>query len=700
MAATSYNLKTGLSSHPPTMAQIGDIGLIGNGHDPNQAFDLRTGQCKVLGIAKPGAGATATPGAAGQVNGKVGYRIRYRDSSTGTMSLPSAVISATPDLQQVAIDISAMDGGSYPARATHWIVERTTNGGEVYYQVNRTTAAPDGTPIGTTSYTDNKADGTIRSANNSLPSNQGQPDEYPVWFTNEGRFFGLGRVVHEISATCNNGSPNVSSADGDFVSKQVGEDFVFDGDADGKLYKVDTVTDADNIILAENYAGTNKAAQPARIAGQGNQVVWSEAFAPESFGEEEVGKLSNQVTVAEAGEDLVAGLGLGPAGVIYASDRRMYMHSYKTNPRLLGLGGDGRIIPVDTDRGALGPTTLVLTSIGIMGADRRGVWVMPAGGKPTEIAQPIRNDWKQLNFENGRYFWIQEDLKDQLIYVFVVESGESYATKAYKYSTETRQWVGTFVPPFDWTAGTQLPDQGGAKRIIGFTEPKGSANAYAWFLGIGTSFGANPGDTLTGTVDSGSSTSITPSGSVTFTTTGEGLKGIPVTLIRAADGSIETQVIEANTASALSQISAFQGTAPANGDVWIVGTIQCEYRTGRINPDPSRKKRFTRAIVVLEDAGDAANAVDLKCRVYADGSSTAFADRVAVAEDGITITASSAPVTIDPSAGEHRYYVPIGVDAEEIELEFYSEKSGTPWEIRDVFVEHDVDDTEQGARAE
>ena len=122
---TSYNLKTGLSDHPPTMAQVGDVGVIGNGHDANQTLDLRTGQCKVFGIAAPGAGTTATPGVAGSVDGAVSYRIRWRDASTGAMSLPSAAITASPSSQKVTIDKSAVTG--VPARASHWIVERTTD---------------------------------------------------------------------------------------------------------------------------------------------------------------------------------------------------------------------------------------------------------------------------------------------------------------------------------------------------------------------------------------------------------------------------------------------------------------------------------------------------------------------------------------------------------------------------------------------
>lgn len=694
MAATSYNLATGLSAHPPSMAQVGDVGLICNGLDANQCLDLRTGQLKTFGIAKPGSGTTATPGAAGNVDGDVAYRIRWKDASTGAISLPSNAVSASPSDQKVTINKGSV--AAPDSRVTHWIVERTTDGGEHYHRVNVDESNPDGTAIGTGTYVDDVADSTLRNRT-IYPENQAQPDRYPLCVANDRRFFMFGSTKHRPSCSVTNGSAAVSSSDGGFNSSLVGKDLAFDEDTDGKTYKIASVTDADSLTLAENYAGVTKSAKTVNIAGPGNEVVWSEAFAAEAFGENVLGKVGNKVTVGDAGEDLLCGVGLGSEGVLLASADRLYLFSYRINPKLQGLGGDGRMIPQPVFRGAAGRNCMRVIDAVTFGIDREGVWMRAPGGQPKEIGAGIGGDWSALNWAEGEAFWIGYDAAEKRVLFWVCESGESYPKKAYVWSLDGNRWTGTVELPLAATAGCDLPDLLGLSRCAFFTEPSGNADAYLWFLGIGNSFGADPTVTpLKLTVESGTATSITPTAG-TFPTTGDKLKGVPVTLIRAADGSMETQVIEDNSASALSNISTFAGDAPTNGDTAIIGAIPCGWRTKRFNPEPTRKKKFKRVYVLLSEDDDA---VDLMVRVYYDGKAAAWNERVALAEDGVSITAGEAAVTLDPGADQNRYYVPLGAKwADDVQLEFYSYESGAAWQIQAVAIEYELDGKRDPSKA-
>lgn len=695
MATTSYNLTTGLSAHPPQVAQVGDVAVVANGHDATQILDLRTGQLKTLGLAAPGAGTTATAGAAGNVNGAVAYRVRWADQSTGTIGLPSAAITpAAPVNKQVTINITAL---TPPARATHWIVERTTDGGTLYYRLNVSSAALYGTAVATKTYVDDIADSTALQ-NTSYPETQGTPDRFPICFENDGRVFMGGAVKHQATCSCNNADTAVTSSDGKFHAGMIGQDFVFDDDTDGVTYKISAVGTANALTLATAYAGTTKAAQAATIAGPGNRTIHSEAFEPEWFGEVlGTGKLSNELSIGDAGEDLTAGVAAGPGGVLWATECRLYEHSYRLNPKLAGLGGDGRVVPVQASRGAAGPKAMRRIDSRIFGVDSLGIWAKDPGAQPVEIAGAIFGDWAGNNLASRAGFLIGYDAVDRLVYFWVPQAGETYATRAYVLSLETQQWVGTFVTPWPVTAIEELPDLLGGRRIVAYLDKYGAANAYPFFVGIGDGFGPNPNDTLTGTVASGTSTTLVPD-SATFTTTGDKLKGMPLTLVRLADGSVETVVIEDNSSTAITDCSAFAGAAPADGDTWIIGAIDAAWKTGRINPDPGRKKRFHRAIVWLEEDADA---IDLKCRIYYDGSATAYADRAAYAEDGVTIVAGQAPVVMDPGAAERRYYVDLGGQAaDDIQLELYSLTSGKPWRIvHPIELWYEVDTQRDPARA-
>ncbi|MCZ7644341.1 MAG: hypothetical protein M5U26_03515 [Planctomycetota bacterium] len=696
----STSLATGKGAFPCGYAQLGDVGLICNGHDANAILDLRTGELKELGIPAPdtdgGADFTATGGSAGNVNGAVRYRMRWVDASTGAFSLPSAETSGQFSSKQVTLDKSAV--GDVPTRATHWIVERTEAGGSLFHPVNRDADNPYGTALGTDTYVDNVGDETL-GQRAALAENQGQPRKFALAVANGAVLHGLGGRVYSFTGSLTNGMTTLTGPANTFTVEMVGEDVSFDGDSDGKSYEILSFTSDTEVELAEAYAGDTKSSAPARMSGPRNLGTWCEPGEPEHWGSQEVGALSNEILYGD-NEPVVCGVPLGPAGLLVLKPSQMLLHSYQLKPNFSGTGGDGRIVPLSSRRGALGRSAARVVDGRVYGMDVFGVWRAEPGGEPVEIGGALQQDWKGLDFDRGDFFHIRHDAVDRKLYFFVVEAGDSYAKRAFVWDLERERWVGN---PGWWTGmscGAELDDLNGGLRACVFSQVDGSASAYLWFLGIGTTMGAPPSTTpLVGTVSgTGTSTTASVTGAA-YPTSGEKLKGVPVTLRRAADGSEESSIITDNTSSGL-EFNALSGTAPKAGDTLIVGPIPAVWRTGwqwgQTPEEATRKKTWHRAYVWLAPDSEA---VDLRCRVRFDGSNTAYAERLTKDEDGVQTVAAQAAVTMKPDEAKHVYRVDLGHQSAFVcELEFYSVESGAPWKVLGCVLVYEVDGADEPRR--
>lgn len=683
------DLLTGLSAHPPGMAQLGDVVVVMNGHDANKIVDTRTGDDKNLGLAAPTAAPTGASAAGTTLSGLYRWRVRWKDASTGTISLPSAEYTATP----AGNDWTITRPGSPDSRATHWILERTTQGGRVFYPVNLTTALPDGTAIATTTFEDEVSDLTLRNRQ-ELPETQGQP---PTLFNkviaNGPYLHAFGGRVHEVAIGVTDTDATVTSSAG-FTAAMVGQDLTVVEDGAAKTYKIASFTDTSNIELAEAYSGTT-GSKTGRITGPRDYEGWCEPNQAEYWGTLNYsGTLSNQVRIGDDGEPLTAGVALGLGlGVLLAKPTRLYLHRYSQSPNPPWEGGDGQIVPMSSRRGAFGDRCMYAVDGIIYGMDQFGIWRLTPPSEPVEIGGPIKLDWKVLNQNQADNFHIGYDPAERWLYFFVVRVGETLPKLAYIFDLERGDWIGTREWDLAVTCTAILPDLNGVLRMTLYHEKPTGGAAYAWFNGIGYGMGVPPTVTTTGTATGGSSTTIVNS-SASFPTSGEALKGIPVTLVRAADASEETQAIISNTGTTLTT-TAFTGTAPTSGDTYVIGPVKAQYKSGRIAIDPTRKKKFKGLwIWLVHDS----NAVDLKCRVYLDGSSTAFSDRaVAIAEDGVTAAASGAAVTLDPGATNtqsgniHRYNIPVGKNGNDIQIELYSIVSGPPWQVLAIELDFDPD---------
>lgn len=690
----SVSLTTGRSTqHRTHFAQLAGVGVMMNGHDANKVLDLRSFTLRDLGIAAPGA-PTAGDQGSGNVSGTVSYRVRWADAKTGTISLPGTALSYTTSAQKVRVT----QPSSPPSRATHWIIERTTDGGATYYPVNVTSSAPYGTAIATTNYDyDDTADNILRQGI-AFHQNQGQPRKYRWCFTCGQVIFAGGGRVHTFECSVTNGSDSITNGSG-FVSGMVGEDLQLDGDTDGVSYEIEAYGSATALTLVDNYGGTTGSNKAARIAGRRDLVGYCEPGEPESWGSQETTGLSNEEQIGDDGEAVVGGCQITATEALIAKESRLFLWRWRSHPSLRPLG-DGEIVALQARRGLCSPRAVKDAEGFIFGIDVYGIWRMAPGGEPESISAPIETDFRSLNFTARDNWMIGHDALFRQLFFFVCETGDTYPKLAYVWDLARNAWTGTLDFPNGITACVEVPDANGALRCLVYTEANGSAKSYAWFLNIGTSLGAPPVSGLTGTATGGGSTTITDAGAA-FYTTGEGLGGIPVTLERAADGSLETQTIVSNTGTALTT-TAFSGTAPTSGDTYHIGAIPASWKTARLDCGmPDRKKKFKRAVVKLANDADA---VDLKVRAYFDGSGTAANHALTrAAEDGVAYTADEPDATLNPGAtnaqsdGVQRFFVDLAKKwANDIQLEFHSLAPGKAWKILDVALEYEPEDRPAG----
>jgi hypothetical protein len=678
-ALTATNIITGLrGEHPCSYAQVKQVGVIVNGHDTNRIYSILAATAYTLGLTAPTTAPTNSQ-SAGDLLGDHRYRIRFKDSVTGTISTASPELTVASTSDTNTIDKSGC--GSPDARVTHWILERTTDGGSTFFPVNVDVSNPHGTVIGTNTYADNVSDRIIRNRT-ALKNSGAIPGPYKHCFSHKNRIWLVGCSLHSATVSVTNGSANVTSSDGGFNSTLIGKYMVIVTDTGNVPYKISAVGGANALTLATNYAGTTNASRTANFFGPRNKVAWSEANEPEHFGTVETEGPRNEITIGATGTVLTSGCSIGESGILLAAPSGMYRFDYTYNPD--PLIGDGEITPIATIRGAVGKNAMRFIDGVVYGIDTMGIWAMAPGGTPEEIGGSISYDFKNnsLDFCNGSRCWIGVDPKFGWVYFYIIKDTDSddYPSQPFIWSTVRRKWVNMKDRKIGCPCGLELYDKLGQLRHGFYTNISGTAPAYMWCDNIGKSGGCTAATSpLVGTASAGTSTTVTVSGA-SYPTSGEALKGVLVHKIATADGAEETRVIASNTGTVLTVSSAWTTTA-ASGDTIIVGPVFAKYRTGPITCGfPDRKKEFAYVKVPIKYK---TSATPLNLKVYLDAKSAADSDRADTrTEDGITVTASKAEMTADPTVFEYVYEFPANrVHRHSITLEFYSSKSGAPWEI-------------------
>lgn len=691
---TPLTVQSGRSTqHRESFAQFGDIVVMSNGHDAMQCRNLRNNTTFDYGMAAPAAPtAGASPGA-GSVLGVILYRARWYDDSTQTYSLPSATLEVTADSIQVLINRP----GSVPSRATHWILERTSNGGDVFYPVQTLAVA-------STTATDNESDADLEEFEALvIDENQAQPEFIPrVVFSNQGILHGVGGRIHRVNAALVNGSGTVSSGS-EFTQQMDTEeqDLTVPADADGQVYKVTGYTSASQISITPSYAGANGTKQ-VHITGRRDRVWWSEGDNPEHGGTKRAGLTRNQAFLGDDGEPVIGGCGLGPVGVLYAKETSLYFHSYNQKPNA-PAEGDGSIKKLQSRRGIVGPLALRCVNGVVYGIDKQGIWRASPGGEPDEFAaRELGKLWKNgtFNFAAGDNWHIGWDPFRGWLVFFICLSGETYPTTGWIFDLRQGQWRGTLKFPLGVTCTAELPDVSGVLRMAFWLE-RGGVGSYHYILNDNRCQGGDPNFTLQATCHGGDVNTIFNT-DATFKTTGAGCKGLQVWKVNTNDGTIERRIVASNDAVTLTVTQNWDVQPTGPGLRIVLAPIESIYRSGRIFAgEPLKRKKFSAVWITLAVCPALRS---LYMETYYEGRSTAANNPETKTEDGVVQTAGS-PVTQLTFSGEattRRIRVPLhgpatGTDATrwatDLEIKLYSyEPDATAWEVMDMEVEYETEE--------
>lgn len=693
---TSNTVVSSRSAVRESFAQLGDLVVIVNGMDANKVHNMRAGETYDMGLATPAA-PSGSAGASGLVTGSVRYRIRWWDASTGSLSLPGAEVTVACTNQIVTVTAP----GSVPSRASHWILERTTDGGRLFFPVNRTSAAPNGTIVATTTFADNVSDGILRQRDQLTDCQAPLPCGPRFLFTNRSIMFALGRTKKDFSVGLTKSSTGVSGSG--FTAGLAGRDISL-GLATGVTYTIASVTSSTAMVLEKAYPG-NSGTFSATIAGRGDVLYWSEAGNAEHWGSRLAnGLTSQQLTIGDDGEQLISGCGLGPAGVLLAKRDRLYILSYEKFPH--PLTGDGMLVTVPVRRGACGPLAMRSINGFVYGIDSHGIWRMAPGAAPEEIGGPLQFDWKRefLNWAEADRWHIGYDPASRQIHFFV-STDNTYPRTSYVFDEEQSAWMGMWSWPLGIGCTVELPDISGQSRMVVYQVPDTTAaslSSSAYMVGVGTTFGTLTSNLpLSATVVTDVVSEIDPTPCVRCAEASwpaSGLVGLPVNFRRPSTGAEELAIITANGSDYFTHtgvgIGEHHDFGPQDGDVFEIGPLSSRYRSGRINcGDCSRKKRFYELWI---NAKYKTICTPFFVRIYVDGASEPYNFGQTRDEDGVSYTANTPDVMVDPTEpGRQRFRIPLqNLLCNDITIEIRSTASGIPWEICGMKLVWDWDPSE------
>lgn len=697
MAVVKASVTTGLTPRCQSFfAQVRNSVIRCNGNDSNGVYHLEKGDL-ALGMAVPAAPVVVTNSTG--LTGNYRYRVKWHDRITGTYSISSSTTSITLANQGARITQPA----SPPSRATHWIVERVTADGSVFFPVNVNTTTPYGTVIATTTYDDALTDQLMREVT-VIPNTQAIPPVMRYVFSHNNRVFGLGGLVYTATVTTTNGSAAITGISSNFTANQVDMFFVINGSTTGKIYRILSRASTTSITLTENIqAGDVVTSGTAYIFPYRNRLWWSEAGAPEHFGKQEAGGPANEIGLGARGESLVSGCSMGQNGVLVASDKTLYYLSYTDDPS--PILGDGNVVPLPTKRHAAGPNCLKFIEGYVYGMDRFGIWRMAPRGKPETISKPLQYDFKaaQLNICEAEKWHIQYDAHKHWVKFYVTESGDTgadFPAKCFVWSLENEQWCSEKEYPVGITSGCEIEDKRGQLRNgIWQQAPSSTSNIGSVFLcdDESTIYGNPPTPTpLTGTATGGSTTTLTDAAASWANVRA----GSYVTVYDTSGAVYASRVVRSAAATTITVDSAFPFTVAA-GDIYYVGPVYARIRTGQmVAGDPTRKKKWVGVRIPVKYK---TSSVTFGVRAYYDQLRTSSTDQSFTdTVDGVTLTASTANKVVDPTVNEFCYYVPLnGIWAHSLTLEFFSYTAGKPWEINGpISVEYETDPSYQPASKE
>lgn len=681
-----------------------------NGYDLNRLFWARNGTPYFMGLPSPAAPSCAkSPGLNPGNTGAFNYRVRWVNSTRNVVSLPSDFTVTAQDAADVA-NVWRITQPTLPANwvITHWIIERTTQSGGVYYPINRSTANPYGTAITTTYFDDVVKDDDAFTQRLVYPSNQAQARPFVFGFTNQGRLFMGGAISMQLSGVAaTNGTKNVTGLAG-MTAQMVGWSISFGysaqntlKDGDVNRYTIAAVPSSTTCTLDRNIdkstivygpGGLTPALLFAFIGDIQNRGTWSEIDCPEYNGTPNALGNSNEIFIGDA-EKLTGGIGLGSISgtnlVLWTKHTQCFLHTYGPDP---SFEVGGKVVQLPVKRGALNRRCLCYANGVVYGMDQYGLWAYSPGQIPVEIGSSVRGLWQSegLDFAYSDWFWVQHRPEDRTIVFFVVEAGATRAKLGLVYDSDTGKFhVERHV--MGRTCGYAAPDKDGLVRAHSYNAVAGFAYAQPMCHGIGKSDGVKWSDntlplaTVTGIASGPPRITCAAAAWVA-----DVLIGATVT-IRRAGVKIGSGLIGINSGTVL---TTNVDTGAMVGDIAEIGGIDWKVRSCRSDAEaPERKKNLKVATIKLREKVTAP-VKSVNVALYTDGGTVANTDRGSYGpEDGVQSVAGQGWQTVTP-AGKQRYPLSLsGADCTDFQLELSGSGAGAPVEVlAPVRVSLDVDE--------
>ena len=230
-----------------------------------------------------------------------------------------------------------------------------------------------------------------------------------------------------------------------------------------------------------------------------------------------------------------------------------------------------------------------------------GVYRWGGQGLPTKISAPrggdtplgIQGTIRRINHAWSAYTVAVYSPDEKVIRWFVPLDDEVTNRYALVYDVQREVWV-TDHYGVDVTAAATIPDRSGRTRTV-----VGTLQGDLIELDVSNSDGAY-GFEPVAAITSSTRTTVTCSGA-SFPTSGDGLKGLPVTLVDSS-GNVTYNTVASNTGTVLT-LQRIVATAPT-GTV-IVGAIHGIIESGRFHlGDPGRDKVFPLAKVAFSPDSD------------------------------------------------------------------------------------------------
>jgi hypothetical protein len=588
------------------------------------------------GIAAPTVTPTAADGAAGlSTAGAHRIRYRYRDTTTGYVSNPSAEVSLTSaGTKIVVVGVTA----SPDSKVNNIIVEMTAAGGSTFFLADTTNLNSTGNV--NVSMTDNTLLALL--ASDSYYGDFGHEVPPQVLFMTEhrGRLFGLGKSKRtRTGTTVTNGSPTIT-----------GTSFPTNSAWDGRLVLVNSETTpyvissttATQITLITNYGGAASGAANTIVvyATAIDLLYWSRAGYPESW------KPSAWARRVMTNNDTPSAMVSSNDILFVFGQHTIKMVIYTSDPAA------AQIRTVPSVAGCYNQACVVNADGRVFFWGQSGAFELQ-GNMPSHVSLDIDKPTESL-IDKTKYetFHGVYDAYERTITWYFCRTGDTIPKDGITFDLITEQWSQvTYRQPIQCSASI-------GTTTIGSRPYLGDNNGYVWRVS-NDSWDGTPSSLSSGlvTCNVGSSTTILQINESLPTGT-TNLNGVMVYLPSTG----ESVVISSNTANTITLGTAL-ANAPSQATEVYLGSIDC-YGLSEWWIGPKLQFFKRPSYVTIEHLSDS-GAVQFQMRFFQDYNASPIAFTFGANDtppDGITFASGGTIMTVDASKQAGVLYCPYQSD--------------------------------------